>query len=395
MTTEPMALLLRCALFATFALLVVFALRWPARRVLGSRATYALWWLPVLVFTACLLPGPARIAAVGALPGTPMLADAVARSGSAVAALDPSRLLLPIWFGGALLAALAMWLVQRSYLRSLGRLAPDRDGHWRSLSAAAPALVGAWRARLVLPADFEQRYCADERALILAHEAVHLRRRDPIANAAAAAALCLFWFNPLAWWALGRFRFDQELACDEAVLGEHPNSRRSYASAMLKSQLAADAGLRLPLGCHWAARHPLKERITMLKRPIPARACRVSGLLLSLGLAAACSYTAWASDTPSSQPVRHLTRLVAADHMDPPAYPKELLASKIEGKVELDILVGTDGHVIDARVFKAEPAGLFDAAILEAARKWTFVPGRDDNGKPLQGWVRTTVEFRP
>jgi len=395
MAPEPMDLLLRCALVATLAVLLVAVLRWPVRRALGSRAVYALWWLPVLAVAGCLLPGPASIAAAGAWPAAPLLADAVARSGSAVAAFDPSRLLLRLWIGGALLAVVGMLLVQRNYLRALGRLLPDREGSWRSATAAGPALVGAWRARLVLPMDFEQRYCADEQALILAHEAVHLRRRDPIANALAALGLCLFWFHPLAWWALGRFRFDQELACDETVLGERPNARRSYASAMLKSQLAADAGLRLPLGCHWAARHPLKERITMLKRPIPARARRLSGLFLSFGLAAACSYAAWASDGATAQPVRHLTRVVSADRMDPPAYPKDLLASKIEGDVEMDILVGADGRVAEAKIFKSVPAGLFDEAALQAARNWTFVPGRDDNGKPLLGWVRVPVQFRP
>lgn len=395
MAPEPMAVLLRCLVVGTLALLLVALLRWPVRRSLGSRVTYALWWLPVLAVAACLLPGPAHIDAVGTWPAAPLLSDAVARSGAAVVVLDPSRLLLPAWIGGALLTALAMLLVQGSYLRTLGRLDADGTGGWRSGSAAGPALVGAWRARLVLPMDFEQRYAADEQALILAHEAVHLRRRDPLANAAAALALCLSWFHPLAWWALGRFRFDQELACDETVLGERPNARRSYANAMLKSQLAADAGLRLPLGCHWAARHPLKERITMLKRPIPARARRLSGLLLSAGLAAACSYAAWASDTAAPQPVRHLTRLVSADRMDPPAYPKDLLASKIKGKVELDILVGKDGRVADAKIFKSEPAGMFDQAALAAARQWTFVPGRDDGGKPLQGWVRVPVEFLP
>lgn len=394
MTPDPTAILLRCALVVALALLLVMLLRWPVRRALGSRATYALWWMPLLALIGCLLPGQGSDVAAVAWPGAPVLADAIVRSGQLVAAFDASNPLLALWLGGTLLAALAMSFVQHAYLRSLGRLIVDPQGHWRSDAVASPALVGAWNTKLVLPADFEQRYAADECALILAHEAVHVRRRDPLANAIAAVALCLFWFNPLAWWALGRFRFDQELACDEAVLAERPGARRSYASAMLKSQLAADAGLRLPLGCHWAARHPLKERITMLKRPIPAPARRLSGLVLSLALAAACSYAAWASDTPTTQPVRHLQQLVAADRMDPPAYPKELLASKVEGKVVLDILVGADGHVADARVFHSEPAGVFDKATLAAARNWTFVPGRDDGGKPLQGWVRVPVEFR-
>ena len=37
-----------------------------------------------------------------------------------------------------------------------------------------PALVGVLRPRLVLPADFETRFDARERALILAHEEVYV-----------------------------------------------------------------------------------------------------------------------------------------------------------------------------------------------------------------------------
>src|SRR5690606_182279 len=116
---------------------------------------------------------------------------------------------------------------------------------------AGPALVGAWRARIVLPADFERRYDTLERELILAHERVHLARGDAWVNAFVALLRSLNWFNPLVHLAAAKFRLDQELACDAAVIARFPRARRRYADAMLKVQLAGQAWqeLRLPVGC--------------------------------------------------------------------------------------------------------------------------------------------------
>ena len=72
-----------------------------------------------------------------------------------------------------------------------------------------------------VPADFAARYSADEQDLIIAHERQHAARHDPAANALLALLQCAFWFNPLMHLAASRFRFDQELACDAAVMARH------------------------------------------------------------------------------------------------------------------------------------------------------------------------------
>jgi len=164
-------------------------------------------------------------------------------------------------------------------------------------SDIGPALVGAWRSRIVLPADFECRYDPTEQMLILAHETTHARRRDGWWCLLAQLVVALFWFHPLAWWALAALRHDQELACDAAVLRAHGTQRRSYANAMLKTQSAA---LALPVGCPWSPRHPITERIAMLKmqQPDPFRR-RTGGVLLAL-LALGVGSAVYAT-TPSPQ----------------------------------------------------------------------------------------------
>jgi hypothetical protein len=191
-----------------------------------------------------------------------------------------------------MLAAVA-WR-QGEFVRSLGRLWLLQDGAYRSAAVSEPMLVGAWRPRIVLPADFEARYTSEECDLILAHERAHLERGDALYNALATVALCLSWFNPLMYWAIARFRLDQEIACDALVLGAAGTACRRYADTLLKAQRRAD---RLPENllaapCRWRT-HPLKERIAEFERPLPGGSRRAFGIALALGLSGAASYGVW------------------------------------------------------------------------------------------------------
>jgi hypothetical protein len=213
---------------------------------------------------------------------------------NAAGASDQVQAALLIWLLGAF--AMLMWLARRqvAFVRSLGTLTRDPDGIYRSCSIVAPLLLGAWRARIVVPTDFESRYSAEERALVLAHERAHLVRGDGAINALATVALCLAWFNPLMYWALGRLRFDQELACDALVVAKSKIQRRLYADALLKTQLANDSAWGLA-GCHWQSIHPLKERVAMLKHSSPGFVRRLGGITFSVVLTLAGSYAVWAA----------------------------------------------------------------------------------------------------
>lgn len=171
-------------------------------------------------------------------------------------------LLMAIWLLGLLAVVALLWARQRAAVVAL-RQYPG-EAHWRTVAGSSPALVGAWRPRLALPAAFEQRFDAAEQSAILAHEAAHLHRHDNRWNLLACTLVALQWFNPLAWWALRRFRADQELACDAAVLALHPPTAvTAYLRALLKSdELTAPLA---PAASSWRGIHPLVERIAMLK----------------------------------------------------------------------------------------------------------------------------------
>lgn len=278
---------------ASGAMLAVLALRLPVRRRFGAAPAYQLWLIVPVAMMATfipILPPQQQVMAVPVLQLATFSAPALAAGAGA----EWSRWILLAWAAGTAIAVLRFRRQHLTFVRSLGRLV-ERDGAFHSSAAAAgPALVGLWRPKVVVPRDFAHRYTAGEQALILAHERMHVCRRDPLANSTAALLQCVFWFNPIVHFAASRFRFDQELACDAAVMREHPRQRRSYASAMLKTQTDFTA-TPSTMSCHWQSTHPLKERLTTLHQSQPRAARRLTGRLLVAALVCAGGYSALAA----------------------------------------------------------------------------------------------------
>lgn len=298
--------LLQALLLATIAssaaIALVLILRKTLRRRFGAMATYAVWLLVPLAAASALLPAPVMTDVLPvAMQVIPKAARPMANVVAATPTIQPADIspwLFAAWLAGLALALALFVRQQRRFIRGLGQLSTiDADTTIAQTTAGCPALVGAWRPRIVLPADFEQRYSSDERTLILAHERNHRARGDAQINALVALLRGVFWFNPLIHFAASRLRFDQELACDATVIARFPHARRSYADAMLKTQLA---GIGLPIGCYWQATHPLKERIAMLKQPLPGRVRGALGITLAGMLIVGGTYVAWAAQ-PASQ----------------------------------------------------------------------------------------------
>lgn len=278
---------------ATIACVAVLVLRGPMRRLAGANAAYALWVLPPLALLATLIPAPP----LGAVPmqALPTFPASVTSSPLSWAPGSHGGLLLSVaWLAGAITSLWAQWRAQRRFMRGLGRLRPERRGRLAlfraQVDAGLPAVVGLWRPRIVLPDDFERRYEPAQRALLLRHELVHLRRGDAWANAVAALLRAAQWFNPVVLHAYGCFRRDQELACDASVMAARPYRRGRYAEAMVR----ASQGNALPLACPWSAARSLRERIGMLKSPAPGRLRRGLGGALALSLAGVAAGGAWA-----------------------------------------------------------------------------------------------------
>ena len=235
----------------------------------------------------------------------------------------------------------------------------ERDGVAIVASAAAPGPLafGVRRRVIVFPADFGDRYDADERALALQHELGHHQRRDLLANWAALAVLALHWFSPLAWAAFRAFRADQELANDAGVLARcAPDARHAYGRAIVK---AASPRFAVATACHLHTIADLKGRLRMLtiSRTSRRRLATGSGavtLLVAAGLGLTASGSA-------AEQVR--TTLATPVQAAPPTPPAPVMAERAPATPTPTARMQHVRHVV---VVKDGKTQTYDGAAAEA-----------------------------
>lgn len=292
-------MLLLATLSSSAALLLIGVLRAPLRRAFGARAAYWIWLLAPASIAALFVPRP-HLAATAT---TQIVSSVTERAWhvfpmestvpNPIGGLDTFGMLA--WLTGVLAALCTAAFRQRRFVHALAPLSKGPDGTLRSGAVVMPSVVGAWSPRLIIPLDFESRYSESRRELMLAHEAVHLARWDTRVAALAVGWTCIFWFNPLVYWAVSRLRFDQELACDATTLEQSNGSGRDYAAALLDAQIADQLAGAPPVGCHWQSAHPLKKRITMLTKKLPGHIRTKSGITVAIAISVLGSAAVWAT----------------------------------------------------------------------------------------------------
>ncbi|QIK78102.1 hypothetical protein G7077_03410 [Sphingomonas piscis] len=267
-------------------ILVVLVLRGPVARAFGARAAYALWLVPT---TRLLLP-PFAIQ----VPDRTVMID--------LGAIAPAPALTAGWTFSLAQGAFALWLAgtssfllwhllnyRRFMFRAVQAGRPLTDaavpGFTVLLTSAVtgPAAAGILRRYILLPIDFASRFDAAERELALAHEAMHHRRGDLLASAAALFMVALHWFNPIAHIAHRLFRRDLEAACDASLIDiRGSDARHKYAQTILRcaaQPMPQTVCALTPIG-------ELKERLTMLNN-MPSRGRQLAGGAIALVLAGA------------------------------------------------------------------------------------------------------------
>ena len=157
---------------------------------------------------------------------------------------------------------------------------------------AAPLTYGVRLPVILLPSGTDW---TDRTALscVLGHEYQHIRRFDALRKALLAAALCLHWFNPLAWVMYLLASRDMELACDEAVL-QSGVERERYAMVLLG--LEERRSHWSPCGSHFS-RNALEERIRAIMKKKHLSMTALAAVLVAMGAVT----TAFAFAAPSER----------------------------------------------------------------------------------------------
>lgn len=169
---------------------------------------------------------------------------------------------------------------------------------------ASPMVCGLLNPRIYLPTrmDFQNTSLLRH---ILAHETMHIRRRDNWRKAVMLFVLCLNWYNPLVWLMAKCLSSDLEAACDEAVLKTcDAEEQKAYAFSLLAMAIT---GNRTTLLYSAFSKTEVERRIKSIVHYRKASAA----LLLGAVLFVLCSAAAFASgaQAPFSD---HLTSFLAS-----------------------------------------------------------------------------------
>ena len=119
-----------------------------------------------------------------------------------------------IWFSGMILLICYSVGKAISLAHSLKDAVRIEENQYESERIKTPFVFGFIKPRIYLPAHLQE----EDKKYVLEHENIHIARKDYFVKAAAYAAVCVHWCNPLVWLAFAFMEKDMEMSCDEAVL---------------------------------------------------------------------------------------------------------------------------------------------------------------------------------
>lgn len=356
--------------------IILLASRPLILRRLGAQAHYVMW----LLIPASLL--------MGALPTVQQYNNQIMQYVVEVkqihmmintSLIDLPTLLMTIWVSVALFILTLLYRQHRQFLIQL-KLTPlsevsvdstfTENSSIRLLQSdhcKSPFVTGFFHPILVLPSDFYATFSPFQQKLIIQHELTHLTRSDHRWNTLANCILIVFWFNPLSWLAYKHFRQSQELACDQSVVAALSKSERlAYAKAMLTCTVQG-AKINLTL-LNYGAKELMNERIKQLKTHRPAS--YVKSMMMILVLLPAVLFINLVDAKHTSKNEQHTGPVSMVE----PEYPVDAAAKGLEGFVQLEFTMNSDGSVGDVIVIGSQPKGVFDRSAKKAFRQWQYLP---------------------
>ena len=241
---------------------VLIALVWLARGILRRRAPA---WMRLLLWAAVLmrllLPGGFEVSVPTAADvGRQREMAAPSESVQIFASAFPERTglqaerpmefdhskMITRWlvhWAGAGLSAAAFAALYAWNRRKLGRLKPVESAlpmraGWRPVKlyeserVASPVSMGLIFPRIILPCGMKPEDAGVD--LMIAHELAHIGGFHGLWKAAALAAVCMHWFNPLVWVMRALISRDLELIADEAAIRKDSRRREEYAYLLIR-----------------------------------------------------------------------------------------------------------------------------------------------------------------
>ncbi len=166
---------------------------------------------------------------------------------------------------------------------------------------------------------------------------------------------------------------------DKAKKDAETRAKQQVEQQRLAQQQAAEASAAQQLAARQEAARKESERIEADRTAAARREAEQRSAAQAAAQQAAAPRPAAAAAAPSLRAVS----------TPAPRYPADALRSGTSGEVLVELTVGTDGSVTDARILRATPARVFDREALSAVKRWKFEP----IGSPTT--TRRTLAFAP
>lgn len=190
-----------------------------------------------------------------------------------------------VWLAGVVVLCGYSMILVRKLKRTLAGSTQTEQRIYESDQIESPFLFGFFRPRIYLPRGLVK----PERSYIIAHEMVHIRRKDYLVKPVFYLAVCIHWFNPLVWASWLLMCRDMEMSCDEAVLRKlGTDIKKEYATALLYLSVGQHTLLRGPLAFGENDTRARIKNILYYKKPVIGA---LGAALLVLGIAAAVLLT--------------------------------------------------------------------------------------------------------
>jgi Zn-dependent protease with chaperone function len=215
------------------------------------------------------------------------------------------HLLAAAGLGYAVWDRVRAWHAQREALRALHAERPRHGDGFREAAREAgldperlrvvarlpnPAFtVGWWSPRVFADRELPGRLSHEELVAVLAHEAAHVRRRDPLRLSLLRFLGCMLFWLPAMRALAEDFADDAEILADDVAAGERP---LALASAILKLVQWPRSPAALRAGVGFNQRDLLERRVRRLAGQEVEPTSRVTrrsllGAVLALALALA------------------------------------------------------------------------------------------------------------
>jgi TonB family protein len=386
--------LVATACFYALALLIARFVPLPTGRL---RLTF--WYFTLAGFFA--------IPRLPAVPRVNGFVFTVAAARVARATIPYGRICIYILTAGTILRliylALGAWRL-RSMVRNGVEWKPDEPCAARIIitqEISTPASYGLLRPAILVPANWPD--CDPEaRRAALAHELIHIKRLDWLAQIAEEILIAAFWFNPAIHAVVRRIRLAREQFVDAAAI-DSTSQPEQYLKALIAF---ATVEKRFVPVTSFTAAEQLKQRIQAIQKESNMQNRNTTrNLFPALALlASAAVLTTWSLPLRSAVVAQkdadlgNVYKLGAGVkgpeliHKVEPPYAPASKQARIQGTTVLGVVIDKEGVPHTVQVKKSLAADL-DQNAIDAVKQWRFHPAWL-NGQPVAVEATVEVNFR-